>query len=134
MMKVLWIFCFMLILYIFQKSGTKYLEENYEGRKKTTTVNGKTKMTTLKHLNTQRRNLFNNMVKLLYHDHTSSIIDGDDKINLDGSLHYTDAAAAKEFFDEAYGKMQEQVSNLVVMNMAATNAVADVNFISDDDE
>ncbi len=85
-----------------QLAGTKYLEENYQMCKKTVIVNGKTKVVKLKHLDTKKPNLFNNVVKMSYHDYMSDIADGNNKINMKGILHYTNTDAAKSFFDEAY--------------------------------
>ncbi len=68
------------------------------------------------------------MAKMLYHDYKSDIADGNDQINMQGILHYSDKGAAKSFFDEAYKKMQDLTSNAAATNMAASNAV------SDDDE
>jgi hypothetical protein len=121
----------------FQTAGTKYLDDNYPKKKKTTVdkKTGKTKTRTLKHLNNKERNVFSNMAKALYYDTIESNQCGNDPINMAGILNYTDQTAAKTFFDEVYVKMQEQLSNLAV-GMAATNAKAEdgVNFISDDDE
>jgi hypothetical protein len=90
---------------VFQKSWIKYLEENYPVRQKTTIVDGEYKKHPLKHLSSKHHNLFDTMAKMLYHDHKSTIVDDDDKINLDCILHYTDRVAAKTFFDEAYQKL-----------------------------
>jgi hypothetical protein len=118
-------------LNIFQTAGTKYLEDNHPNRKKKTTVNGKTKTVTLKHLDGPKRNLFNNVAKALYYDYLSDVVDGTDKIDLNGILSYTDKDAAKLFFDDAYKKMQDQASNMVATNVAASNVV---DFVSDDDD
>ncbi len=118
---------------IFQTAGTKYLEDNHPIRKKKTTVNGKTKTVTLKHLDGPKRNLFNNVAKALYYDYLSDVVDGTDKINMNGILSYTDRDAAKLFFSEAYKKMQDQASNMVATNVAASGSNV-VDFVSDDDD
>ncbi len=101
------------------------MEENYQGRKVTKDVKGKTKIVTLKHLNSDDRNVFNAMAKALYYDYKSDLADGGDPINIEGILSYTDKKAAKKFYDEAYKMMQEKLSNKVVAQMAASNAVSD---------
>ncbi len=88
-------------------------------------VTGKIKSVTLRHLNGDERNIFNNMAKSLYCDYKSDVADGDDQINMEGILSYTDKKAAKNFYDEAYKMMQEKLSNMVVSKMAASNAVSD---------
>ena len=89
----------------------------------------------MKHLNNKERNVFSAMSKALYYDTVESNQAGNDPINIDGILDYTDPTAAKTFFDEVYVKMQEQLSNLAV-GMAATNAKPEdnANFISDDED
>ena len=124
-------------LILLQSAASKYLEENHPKKKKTTIDKntGKSKTRTLKHLNSKERIAFSHMTKALYFDTMDSNKEGNDKINIAGILDYTDPTAAKKFFDEAYVKMQEHLSNLAV-GMAATNAMPDevINFISDDDD
>ncbi len=104
------------------------MENNHALRKVTKDVNGKKKTVTLKHLNSDDRNMFNAMAKSLYYDYKSDVIDGNDLINMEGILSYTDIPAAKKFYDEAYKMMQDKLSSMVATKMAASNAV------SDDDE
>jgi hypothetical protein len=72
--------------------------------------------------------MFDAFAKQYYYDIMNDV-DGNDKINLDGMLDYTDPEAVQQFFDFVYMKMKEATSN-----MAASSANVDPNVLGSDDD